>query len=90
MAKSLSQNWWLVVLRGVLAIVFGVSAILWPGITWLTLILLFGVYAIVDGSIAIWTGLSRTKESSRWWTFLLEGLLGIGAGRKGKEDGVLT
>ena len=80
MTKSLSQNWWLVVLRGVLAILFGVSAILWPGITWLTLILLFGVYTIVDGSIAIWTGLSRTKESSRWWTFVLEGLLGIGAG----------
>ena len=80
MTKSLSQNWWLMVLRGVLAILFGVSAILWPGITWLTLILLFGVYTIVDGSIAIWTGLSRTKESSRWWTFVLEGLLGIGAG----------
>ena len=80
MTKSLSQNWWLMVLRGVLAILFGVSAILWPGITWLTLILLFGVYTIVDGSIAIWTGLSRTKESSRWWIFVLEGLLGIGAG----------
>jgi uncharacterized membrane protein HdeD (DUF308 family) len=80
MAQSLSQNWWLVVLRGVLAILFGVSAMIWPGITWLTLVVLFGVYAIVDGLIAIWTGLSRTRESSRWWTFLLEGLLSIGAG----------
>jgi uncharacterized membrane protein HdeD (DUF308 family) len=80
MAKSLSQNWWLVVLRGVLAILFGVSAFLWPGITWLTLIVMFGVYAIVDGLIAIWTGLSRTRESPRWWSFLLEGLLSIGAG----------
>jgi uncharacterized membrane protein HdeD (DUF308 family) len=80
MAKSLSQNWWLVVLRGVLAILFGVSAFIWPGITLLTLVVLFGVYAIFDGLVAVWTGLSRTKESSRWWTFLLEGLLGIGAG----------
>jgi uncharacterized membrane protein HdeD (DUF308 family) len=79
-ARSLSQNWWLVVLRGVLAILFGVSAFIWPGITLLTLIVLFGVYAIADGLIAIWTGFSRTKESSRWWTFLLEGLLSIGAG----------
>ena len=80
MAKSLSQNWWLVVLRGVLAILFGVLAFIWPAITWLTLIVMFGVYAIVDGIIAIISGFSRTKESPRWWTFLLEGLLGIGAG----------
>jgi uncharacterized membrane protein HdeD (DUF308 family) len=80
MVQSLSQNWWLLLLRGVLAILFGVAAILWPGITLLTLIVMFGVYAIVDGLIAIWTGLSRTRESSRWWAFLVEGLLSLGAG----------
>ena len=80
MVRSLSQNWWLVFLRGVLAILFGLAAMIWPGITWLTLIVLFGVYAIVDGLIAIWTGLSRTRESPRWWIFLLEGVLNIGAG----------
>src|SRR5919198_3636946 len=80
MARSLSENWWLVVLRGVLAILFGILAFAWPAITWLTLIIMFGVYAIVDGIVAIVTGLSRTRESARWWVFLLEGLLGIGAG----------
>ncbi|RPJ26996.1 MAG: HdeD family acid-resistance protein, partial [Chloroflexi bacterium] len=77
---SLSRNWWLVVLRGVLAILFGILAFVWPAVTWLTLIVMFGVYAIVDGLIAIGTGLSRTKDSPRWWVFLLEGLLNIGAG----------
>src|SRR5215208_3677117 len=80
MARSLSQNWWLVVLRGVLAILFGILAFVWPGVTWLTLIVMFGVYAIVDGIIAIVSGLSRSQETPRWWTFLIEGLLGIGAG----------
>jgi uncharacterized membrane protein HdeD (DUF308 family) len=80
MARSLSQNWWLVVLRGLLAILFGVLAFVWPAITWLTLIVMFGVYAIVDGIVAIVSGLSRTRETPRWWTFLVEGLLGIGAG----------
>ena len=80
MVRTLSQNWWLVVLRGVLAILFGIAAFLWPGITLLTLIVMFGVYAIFDGLIAIWTGLSRTRETPRWWMFLLEGLLSIGAG----------
>lgn len=80
MTRSLTENWWLVVLRGVLAILFGILAFVWPGITGLTLILMFGVYAIVDGIVAIVTGLSRTRESSRWWVFLVEGLLGIAAG----------
>jgi uncharacterized membrane protein HdeD (DUF308 family) len=80
MTKSLSQNWWLVVLRGILGILFGVLAFVWPQITWLTLIVMFGVYAIVDGIVAIVSGLSPTRESSRWWVFLLEGLIGIGAG----------
>jgi uncharacterized membrane protein HdeD (DUF308 family) len=80
MARSLSQNWWLVVLRGISGILFGILAFVWPAITWLTLIVMFGVYAIVDGIIAIVSGLSRTNESPRWWVFLVEGLLGIGAG----------
>jgi uncharacterized membrane protein HdeD (DUF308 family) len=80
MVSSLSRNWWLVVLRGVLAILFGVLAFVWPAITWLTLIFMFGIYAIVDGLFAVGTGLSHTKDSPRWWMFFLEGLLGIGAG----------
>jgi uncharacterized membrane protein HdeD (DUF308 family) len=80
MVRTLSQNWWLVVLRGILAILFGVLAFVWPAITLLTLVVMFGVYAIVDGLVAAWTGLSRTKDSPRWWTFLLEGLISVGAG----------
>ncbi len=80
MVSALSRNWWLVLLRGVLAILFGILAFVWPGITWLTLIIIFGVYAIVDGAVAVDTGLSRTQESPRWWHFLLEGLISIAAG----------
>ncbi len=80
MVRSLSQNWWLVILRGIFGILFGLAAFVWPAITWLTLIVMFGIYAIVDGLVAIITGLSRTKDSPRWWTFLLEGLISIGAG----------
>ncbi len=78
--NNLTQNWWMVVLRGVLAILFGLGAFVWPGMTWLTLVLLFGIYAVIDGVIAVVTGLRHTKDSSRWWVFLLEGLVSIGAG----------
>lgn len=80
MVRTLSQYWWLVILRGVLAILFGALAFVWPGITWLTLIIMFGVYAIVDGVVTAATGLARTKDTPRWWTFLLEGFIGIAAG----------
>ena len=43
MVETLSRNWWLVVLRGVLAILFGLAAFIWPGITLLTLVVIFGV-----------------------------------------------
>src|SRR5512138_2275078 len=77
---SLSRNWWLVVLRGVLAILFGLTAFFWPGVTGLVLILFFGGYAIADGVIALITGISHVKDSARWWVFLIEGLIGIAAG----------
>ena len=77
---NLSRNWWLVVVRGILAILFGVVALFWPGLTWLVLVLMFGVYAIVDGVFAIWSGVVRSRYSSRWWVFLLEGILGVAAG----------
>jgi uncharacterized membrane protein HdeD (DUF308 family) len=47
---NLSRNWWLVVVRGVLAILFGLIALFWPGLTFFLLILMFGVYAIVGAA----------------------------------------
>ncbi len=80
MISSLSRYWGLVTLRGVLAILFGILAFVWPAITLLTLIVIFGAYAIVDGVVAIVTGLMHTKDSPRWWIFLLEGLIDIAVG----------
>jgi uncharacterized membrane protein HdeD (DUF308 family) len=77
---NIIQNWWLAILRGVIAIVFGVVAFLWPGSTLFALVLLFGFYALADGLIAVAAGLTHTKDSPRWWVFLLEGLVGIAAG----------
>src|SRR5574342_403704 len=79
MLNTLARNWWLVLLRGVLAILFALAAFFWPALSWLVLVTMFGIYAVVDGVVAVATGLARTKQS-RWWAFLLEGLVSIGAG----------
>ena len=77
---NLTRNWWLIVIRGLLAILFGLIAFFWPGLTLLLLILTFGVYAIVDGVFAMLSGLVSSKYSPRWWVFLLEGVVSVAAG----------
>jgi uncharacterized membrane protein HdeD (DUF308 family) len=53
MLSAITCNWWLVALRGALAVVFGIVAFVWPGLTFEVLVLLFGAYAFVDGIIVL-------------------------------------
>ena len=80
MFAQLSRNWWVVVLRGVLAILFGVMALIWPGLTLEVLVLFFGVYAFVDGVFAIVAAFTNRAGRQIWWVLLLEGLVGMAAG----------
>jgi uncharacterized membrane protein HdeD (DUF308 family) len=69
MLSSLAENWWLLLLRGIVAIGFGVVAFYVPGLTRLSLTLLWGAYAFADGIFALWAAVSGegAKTSSRWW-----------------------
>jgi uncharacterized membrane protein HdeD (DUF308 family) len=69
--------WWTLVLRGVVAVLFGLAALFWPGKTLFVLILFFGAYTLVDGIFAIVGGI---MDSSRRWLLLIEGVLGVVAG----------
>jgi len=80
MLLAFSRNWWALVLRGLAALIFGVVAILWPGITVAVLVILFGAYAFVDGVFAIAAGIRGSAEIKRWWLLLIEGLFSIAAG----------
>jgi uncharacterized membrane protein HdeD (DUF308 family) len=80
MIEAVARNWWLLALRGVLAIIFGVLAFIWPGITLIVLVLMFGAYALVDGIFTIILAFSDQKGKQRWWVMLIEGLVGVAAG----------
>jgi uncharacterized membrane protein HdeD (DUF308 family) len=80
MLAQLARNWWILVLRGVAAVIFGCLAFVWPSITLAVLVLFFGAYALVDGIFAIVAALSGRGGHERWWVLLLEGLAGIAAG----------
>jgi len=78
---KLADNWWLLLLRGVAAIAFGIIAFFWPGVTLIALTYLWGAYAIIDGVIALGAAFSAsgTDTGARWWLGLT-GVLGILAG----------
>jgi uncharacterized membrane protein HdeD (DUF308 family) len=75
--SHMAQNWGLLVLRGVVAILFGITALLLPGITLAILVALLGAYMFVDGIIAFISAVRFRHESDRWVPLVLEGLLGI-------------
>ncbi|MGC4250564.1 MAG: HdeD family acid-resistance protein [Sphingobium sp.] len=77
----LTDNWWLVLLRGIAAILFGILTFLWPALSLLSIVLLWGAFALVDGIFAIATAFltKRPDAGSRWWMGLV-GLLGVAAG----------
>jgi uncharacterized membrane protein HdeD (DUF308 family) len=80
MFELLARNWWVLVVRGVIAILFGVLAFIWPGITLTALVLLFGAYVLVDGIFAIVLAIGGWQERDDRWLLLLEGGLGVGIG----------
>src|SRR4051812_15849455 len=75
----LAKYWWLVLLRGIVAILFGILAFAWPGITLVTMVLFWGAFMLVDGVLALGQAVMGDDKSSRWWLALI-GIAGIVAG----------
>ena len=78
--QTVSRQWWTLVVRGVLAILFGVIAFISPQTTILALVWLIGAYFIVDGVMAIIDLIMSRGTRGRWWMVLIEGIIGIVAG----------
>jgi len=79
--RSLADYWWLLLLRGLVAIAFGVVAFVWPGLKLVALTLVWGAYALADGILALWTALAATggETAKRWW-LALGGVASVVAG----------
>jgi uncharacterized membrane protein HdeD (DUF308 family) len=80
MFALLSRFWWAVVLRGAVAILFGLLALIVPAWTHPLLVLVFGAYAFADGGFAVVTAMAGSDLAHDWWVLLLQGLLGMAAG----------
>src|ERR1700746_3582084 len=75
--ETLKRHWWVPVLRGVAALVFGVMAFVYPGLTVAVLVLLFGVWVLVDGIFRIVGAIGHRASDPEWGFNLVIGILGI-------------
>lgn len=80
MFNAMARNWWMLVIRGALALIFGALAIFMPGITLAALVILFGAFVLVDGAFTLAAAFNDRGQYSRWWVGLLEGLVGVAIG----------
>ncbi len=79
-STALAQNWWAIAIRGALGILFGLVAFTYPGVTLLSLLYLFGAYAVLDGGFAIASAYRAARSHRHWGLLVLEGAAGILAG----------
>jgi uncharacterized membrane protein HdeD (DUF308 family) len=80
METVFARYWWILALRGVAAILFGILTLLWPALSLYALVMLFGAYALVDGAFNLVGALHRAREGRRWGSLILEGIVSIAAG----------
>lgn len=78
--KFMARNWWILLLRGVAAILFGISAFVWPGLTLSVLVILLGAYLLFDGVIGTIDAIRYREDKDNWVFWLLDGIIGIIAG----------
>ena len=73
--NAVARIWWVLLVRGSASILFGITALAWPGITLASLVFVYGAYCFADGLMAFFGG-----YNTRFWQSLLVGLISIGAG----------
>src|SRR5262245_13227708 len=80
LSRVLSRYWWMTLLRGVIAVLFGIMIFARPQISLASLVFVFGAFALADGVANVVTAIGGRSEHESWWVLLLAGLAGIGVG----------
>ena len=77
MIETLKRHWWVPVIRGIAAIVFGVIAFVYPGITIATLVLFFGAWVLIDGIFRVVGAIGHRASDLDWGWHIVIGIVGI-------------
>ena len=78
--RFIAEYWWVLTIKGIIAIVFGIAAVFWPGLTILTLLYLFSAYILVSGIVNIIQGVGGVTRRATWFLTLTLGLAELGVG----------
>jgi uncharacterized membrane protein HdeD (DUF308 family) len=76
----LVRNWWVLALRGLIAVLIGLCAFVWPAVALAVLVVLFGLFTLIHGLFTVWLAVGERRQSQRWWLLLIEGLVSIAVG----------
>ena len=80
MHETLHRYWWILLLRGIAAILFGLVTLAWPGLSLVVLTLMFGAFALTDGVASLLGAFEWRRRDDRWYAHLAIGLAGLAAG----------
>jgi uncharacterized membrane protein HdeD (DUF308 family) len=80
MQVVIARNWWSLVIRGLVGVLFGIITFAWPGITFAALVIVFGAYALLDGVFSLVGAVKAAQAHERWGALVFLGVTGIGAG----------
>jgi uncharacterized membrane protein HdeD (DUF308 family) len=78
--RDLTRKWWIIVLQGVAAILFGVLAFAQPGATLAALLLLVAIWALADGILSLVASVGAAETKEPWWPWVLHALVSVGVG----------
>ncbi|SCB89449.1 MULTISPECIES: HdeD family acid-resistance protein [Snodgrassella] len=76
----LSENWWMVLIRGGAALIFGLLTWFYPFISILIMVMFFGVYVLIDGVLGVVIAINGRRTHQDWWLMLIWGMVSILAG----------
>lgn len=77
LSTMLQRSWWVLLVRGLAAIVFGVLTWMQPAASAVALLVIFGAYVLVDGALGVYGAIKNRHQSSQWWVMLIWGLAGV-------------
>lgn len=80
MLTTVCKRWWVLMVRGIAAVILGICAIAWPAIVPATLVAFFAIFSIIDGIAAIILGFRGEADGTVWWTMVIVGLVALSAG----------
>lgn len=78
--KAVAELWWIGLIEGIAAVLFGLAALFWPGLTITTLVYIFSAFILVWGVAEIVGSLMSMRYRSNWWLTMIFGLLALGVG----------